>query len=316
MSSVGGRVSIEVFLVMEKKTVQSKIVTLEKLPVWYRRYGNSRIKTGYFYYTNATYLGCLQKLVKFNNDSISIYMNLVCGLISGVMLLFYTDVRLIPSHPSTTMTDYIIINLFLMATTTYFATMTLGQLLKGHSEYQGKLWNQAKQLALVLLLTCSIVTLLYYAFFDHVFLFKLFVIWTCLLMSITSIVIINDQYKRVQKLSCVVIFGVLSISLPIAVSIIKFGLFDSYKKQRIPFQVLTWEIVLYSLSAMLQLTRLPELTLSTLGDSFWIVDYLGNSDQVSQLVTIFAIIVHFNTIIFAYEVVHASIHVPPMISFK
>ncbi|CAG60511.1 uncharacterized protein GVI51_I07315 [Nakaseomyces glabratus] len=301
---------------MEKKTVQSKIVTLEKLPVWYRRYGNSRIKTGYFYYTNATYLGCLQKLVKFNNDSISIYMNLVCGLISGVMLLFYTDVRLIPSHPSTTMTDYIIINLFLMATTTYFATMTLGQLLKGHSEYQGKLWNQAKQLALVLLLTCSIVTLLYYAFFDHVFLFKLFVIWTCLLMSITSIVIINDQYKRVQKLSCVVIFGVLSISLPIAVSIIKFGLFDSYKKQRIPFQVLTWEIVLYSLSAMLQLTRLPELTLSTLGDSFWIVDYLGNSDQVSQLVTIFAIIVHFNTIIFAYEVVHASIHVPPMISFK
>lgn len=301
---------------MEKKTVQSKIVTLEKLPVWYRRYGNSRIKTGYFYYTNATYLGCLQKLVKFNNDSISIYMNLVCGLISGVMLLFYTDVRLIPSHPSTTMTDYIIINLFLMVTTTYFATMTLGQLLKGHSEYQGKLWNQAKQLALVLLLTCSIVTLLYYAFFDHVFLFKLFVIWTCLLMSITSIVIINDQYKRVQKLSCVVIFGVLSISLPIAVSIIKFGLFDSYKKQRIPFQVLTWEIVLYSLSAMLQLTRLPELTLSTLGDSFWIVDYLGNSDQVSQLVTIFAIIVHFNTIIFAYEVVHASIHVPPMISFK
>lgn len=301
---------------MEKKTVQSKIVTLEKLPVWYRRYGNSRIKTGYFYYTNATYLGCLQKLVKFNNDSISIYMNLVCGLISGVMLLFYTDVRLIPSHPSTTMTDYIIISLFLMATTTYFATMTLGQLLKGHSEYQGKLWNQAKQLALVLLLTCSIVTLLYYAFFDHVFLFKLFVIWTCLLMSITSIVIINDQYKRVQKLSCVVIFGVLSISLPIAVSIIKFGLFDSYKKQRIPFQVLTWEIVLYSLSAMLQLTRLPELTLSTLGDSFWIVDYLGNSDQVSQLVTIFAIIVHFNTIIFAYEVVHASIHVPPMISFK
>lgn len=301
---------------MEKKTVQSKIVTLEKLPVWYRRYGNSRIKTGYFYYTNATYLGCLQKLVKFNNDSISIYMNLVCGLISGVMLLFYTDVRLIPSHPSTTMTDYIIINLFLMATTTYFATMTLGQLLKGHSEYQGKLWNQAKQLALVLLLTCSIVTLLYYAFFDHVFLFKLFVIWTCLLMSIASIVIINDQYKRVQKLSCVVIFGVLSISLPIAVSIIKFGLFDSYKKQRIPFQVLTWEIVLYSLSAMLQLTRLPELTLSTLGDSFWIVDYLGNSDQVSQLVTIFAIIVHFNTIIFAYEVVHASIHVPPMISFK
>ncbi|KAH7585001.1 hypothetical protein J7295_02862 [Nakaseomyces glabratus] len=301
---------------MEKKTVQSKIVTLEKLPVWYRRYGNSRIKTGYFYYTNATYLGCLQKLVKFNNDSISLYMNLVCGLISGVMLLFYTDVRLIPSHPSTTMTDYIIINLFLMATTTYFATMTLGQLLKGHSEYQGKLWNQAKQLALVLLLTCSIVTLLYYAFFDHVFLFKLFVIWTCLLMSITSIVIINDQYKRVQKLSCVVIFGVLSISLPIAVSIIKFGLFDSYKKQRIPFQVLTWEIVLYSLSAMLQLTRLPELTLSTLGDSFWIVDYLGNSDQVSQLVTIFAIIVHFNTIIFAYEVVHASIHVPPMISFK
>ncbi len=284
--------------------------------MWYRRYGNSRIKTGYFYYTNATYLGCLQKLVKFNNDSISIYMNLVCGLISGVMLLFYTDVRLIPSHPSTTMTDYIIINLFLMATTTYFATMTLGQLLKGHSEYQGKLWNQAKQLALVLLLTCSIVTLLYYAFFDHVFLFKLFVIWTCLLMSITSIVIINDQYKRVQKLSCVVIFGVLSISLPIAVSIIKFGLFDSYKKQRIPFQVLTWEIVLYSLSAMLQLTRLPELTLSTLGDSFWIVDYLGNSDQVSQLVTIFAIIVHFNTIIFAYEVVHASIHVPPMISFK
>ena len=316
MSSVGGRVSIEVFLVMEKKTVQSKIVTLEKLPVWYRRYGNSRIKTGYFYYTNATYLGCLQKLVKFNNDSISLYMNLVCGLISGVMLLFYTDVRLIPSHPSTTMTDYIIINLFLMATTTYFATMTLGQLLKGHSEYQGKLWNQAKQLALVLLLTCSIVTLLYYAFFDHVFLFKLFVIWTCLLMSITSIVIINDQYKRVQKLSCVVIFGVLSISLPIAVSIIKFGLFDSYKKQRIPFQVLTWEIVLYSLSAMLQLTRLPELTLSTLGDSFWIVDYLGNSDQVSQLVTIFAIIVHFNTIIFAYELVHASIHVPPMISFK
>lgn len=301
---------------MEKKTVQSKIVTLEKLPVWYRRYGNSRIKTGYFYYTNATYLGCLQKLVKFNNDSISIYMNLVCGLISGVMLLFYTDVRLIPSHPSTTMTDYIIINLFLMATTTYFATMTLGQLLKGHSEYQGKLWNQAKQLALVLLLTCSIVTLLYYAFFDHVFLFKLFVIWTCLLMSFTSIVIINDQYKRVPKLSCVVIFGVLSISLPIAVSIIKFGLFDSYKKQRIPFQVLTWEIVLYSLSAMLQLTRLPELTLSTLGDSFWIVDYLGNSDQVSQLVTIFAIIVHFNTIIFAYEVVHASIHVPPMISFK
>lgn len=284
--------------------------------MWYRRYGNSRIKTGYFYYTNATYLGCLQKLVKFNNDSISIYMNLVCGLISGVMLLFYTDVRLIPSHPSTTMTDYIIINLFLMATTTYFATMTLGQLLKGHSEYQGKLWNQAKQLALVLLLTCSIVTLLYYAFFDHVFLFKLFVIWTCLLMSFTSIVIINDQYKRVQKLSCVVIFGVLSISLPIAVSIIKFGLFDSYKKQRIPFQVLTWEIVLYSLSAMLQLTRLPELTLSTLGDSFWIVDYLGNSDQVSQLVTIFAIIVHFNTIIFAYEVVHASIHVPPMISFK
>ena len=100
MSSVGGRVSIEVFLVMEKKTVQSKIVTLEKLPVWYRRYGNSRIKTGYFYYTNATYLGCLQKLVKFNNDSISIYMNLVCGLISGVMLLFYTDVRLIPSHLS------------------------------------------------------------------------------------------------------------------------------------------------------------------------------------------------------------------------
>ncbi|KAL3229797.1 ADIPOR-like receptor IZH1 [Nakaseomyces bracarensis] len=289
------------------------VVSVDKLPLWYRRYSNTRIRTGYHYVQGGGYWSCLGKLTHLNNDTVSIYMNGVCTLASLFKLVFYTDMTLVPQNPSTTMTDYIVINLFFMATTMYFGTMTLGQLLKGHSEYQCKLWNQVKQLALVVLVSCSIVTLMYYAFFDHVFLFKMFVIWTVMWMSIACIVIINDQYRRVQKLACVIISGMMSISLPIAVSIVKFGLFDSYKKQRVPFQYLTWEITLYSLSALLQLTRLPELTLSTLGDSFWIVDYLGNSDQLSQFVTVLATVVHFNTIIFAYTIVHKN---PPVMFYK
>lgn len=298
----------------EKKHVfRETVVSVDKLPLWYRRYTNTRIRTGYYYVANSSYLSCLGKLTHLNNDTVSIYMNGFCAVVSLFKLVFYTDMTLVPQNPSTTMTDYIIINLFFMATTMYFGAMSLGQLLKGHSEYQCKLWNQVKQLALVVLVSCSIVTLMYYAFFDHVFLFKLFVIWTLMWMSIACIVIINDQYRRVQKLACVIISGMLSISLPIAVSIVKFGLFDSYKKQRVPFQYLTWEITLYSLSALLQLTRLPELTLSTLGDSFWFIDYLGNSDQLSQFVTVLATVVHFNTIIFAYTIVHQN---PPVMFYK
>ena len=289
----------------------SQLCNFYELPEWQRNNNNPYITNGYLKETNS-YRGCIKAITIWNNQSFNIYFNIAISIIYFLLLMLFTDVYLIPNYPSTTMTDYIVINLFLATTfqSSFFnATECCFRI---HSLAQSRLWKKISHLGLTYQLTTCTISILYYCYYDNVFYFKLLTTFTFMSTIIMTLIILTDCFGHPNYLNhrglLFVTFEAFSTLIPLYLGVVKFGKDKVIK--RIDPNALSMEIVLYLLSALFHIMKLPERFI------FVSFKYQLTSQNFFYIFFSLAILCHLNLLISSFVIMRSGDYKPTLVSFK
>lgn len=280
----------------------------EELPDWQR--DNDKILAGYVRETNSM-KKCFESLTYFHNETVNIYTHLIPSGTYLVMLMFFTDLFLIPQFPTTTMSDYIMINFFLLGAFLCLMCSTCFHCLKQHSEAQSNIWSKVDYMGIIVLISCSTVSLLYYGFYDYLFHFKMFTIAVVVLGSCCAAFVLNDRFNAKNWRACragfFVTFGFSGI-VPIVVGLVKFGIAESSKRVQLRFVLL--EALFYISGAVIYGFRIPE---TLLPGKF---DFVGHSHQIFHILVVLGSLCHFRALLGSYFFMHTGISSPGLLNLK
>lgn len=288
--------------------VKKLLFDYDELPEWQQ--DNDKILTGYVRETNSM-LGCLKSLSYWNNESINIYTHLISAMTYFVLLLFFTEILLIPSFPSTTMTDYIIINFYLLGAFICLMCSSCFHCFKQHSGPHSDAWSKVDYMGIIGLISCSLISLLYYGYFDHVFYFKLFSVITVILASGCSVFVLSDRFNtknmRPLRASFFIMFA-FSALLPIITGFFKFGLAEVF--QRVQLRFVGWEALFYLSGAIIYGYRIPE----TIAPGKF--DFFGSSHQIFHVLVVIGSLFHLRAVMGSYMFMHSHINAPAILTLK
>lgn len=294
----------------EKKFNKPELSSIHELPEWQRLNNNPYIKYGYLKETKS-YRGCLKALTIWNNQSFNIFINIFSSFLFFILLMLFADVYLIPNYPSTTMTDYIVINLFLATAFQSSFFNATASCFRTHSLAQSKLWSKIANLGIIYHLTTCAVTILYYCYYDNVFYFKLLTIFTFISAIIMTLIILTDFFDHPNLLHhrglLFIIFGAFLTFAPLSLGILKFGKDKVIK--RIDLNMLSVEVGLYLLSALFVILKLPERFIPISSK------YQLHSQNYSYICFLLATLCHLNLLIGSFVLMRSGEHQPTLISF-
>ncbi|SCU94171.1 LAME_0F06414g1_1 [Lachancea meyersii CBS 8951] len=291
-----------------KKFANPKLCSYNELPEWQR--DNDKILQGYVRETKSS-MKCVKSLFYFHNETVNIYTHMVPSVTYLGLLLFFTDFVLIPQLPSTSMSDYIMINFYLLGAFLCLMCSTFFHCMKQHSETHSDIWSKVDYMGIIFLISCSIVSLLYYGFYDYLLYFKVFTIAVVVLGSLCATFVLNDRFNakswRMFRAAFFVMFGFSGI-VPIMTGLIKFGVEES--SQRVQLRFVFWEAIFYIAGAVVYGFRLPE---AFLPGKF---DYLGHSHQLFHVLVVLGSICHFRALIGSYFFMHTGISSSSLLNLK
>lgn len=279
-----------------------------ELPEWQK--DNDKILNGYVRETNS-FMRCLKSLTYLNNESVNIYTHFVSALAYFVLLLFFTDLMLIPSFPSTTMTDYIIINFYLLGAFLCLMCSSCFHCFKQHSESHSDVWSKVDYMGIIGLISCSVISLLYYGFFDHVFYFKLFAVVTVVLAFCCSVCVLSEKFNtknmRPLRASFFIAFAFSSV-IPIFTGGVKFGAEEVF--HRVQLRFVGWEALFYLSGAIIYGYRIPETIAPGKFDIF------GSSHQIFHVLVVAGSVCHLRAVMGSYMFMHSHLNSPNLLSLK
>ncbi|CAB4256605.1 similar to Saccharomyces cerevisiae YDR492W IZH1 Membrane protein involved in zinc ion homeostasis, member of the four-protein IZH family [Maudiozyma barnettii] len=256
-------------------------------------------------YTNS-YLKSLQRSLTIRtDDTIVICLTALAAVVYFFLLISFTDLYLIPKYHSTTMTDYIILNLYLASAFQASFLNWIYHMFKSHSSLKATQWKNINLYGMVTYLVSSAISLLYYGFYDNVFYFKLLTIMTFLL-NLIMVILINlhdDKHQTQSYRLFLVIFITILIVMPLSVSYWQFGLQKIQSKIDLP--LLLMEIIGYIISGILYINRIPEKL--GLSRSFTITGY--------YTVIIITSFIHFKVLLNSFVMMRIGLNKPTLINF-
>ncbi|CCE61149.1 hypothetical protein TPHA_0A00640 [Tetrapisispora phaffii CBS 4417] len=297
--SKNGTVLLESTEIVE--TYSKKLYSFHELPEWQK--DNELIIQGYVRETNS-WFKCFHSLSYFHNESINIYTHLIPGLVYFIMLLFYTDLLVVPSFPSTTIMDYIVIDFYLLGAFICLVGSSCFHCLKQHSEDQSNFWSKIDYVGIICLISCSLISLLYYGYFDHFIYFKVFTLITLILATICTVCVLDERFNaknfRPIRAGFFVVFATSAV-IPICTGLIKFDYVEVIN--RIQLRFVGWETFFYVVGALLYGYRIPEIFAPGR------FDLVGSSHQIFHVMVVIGSLFHLKAVIGSYEFMHKSLNV-------
>ncbi|KAL6942471.1 hypothetical protein ACO0QE_003646 [Hanseniaspora vineae] len=232
------------------------LATWDELPLWQK--DNEYIITGYVRETN-NFIKTFQSLFYLHNESVNIYTHLIPGLIFLGIVFLSLDNLVVPIHNTTGVTDYMMFNLFFAGVFTCLLMSSTFHCLKSHSERIAIMGNKLDYLGIVALIVTSMISIMYYAFYDCKKAFYCFSTVTLLLGIACSVVSLDGKFRsrewRSMRAKLFVAFG-LSALIPVVGGIFIYGLAETYVKIGLKWVLL--EGVFYIIGAVLYGLRFPE----------------------------------------------------------
>ncbi|WBF15592.1 hypothetical protein N7582_005100 [Saccharomyces uvarum] len=250
------------------------------------------------------------------SESLVALIYLLGSMSSFCLLIFFTDFYLIPLFPTTTtMTDYIVFNFYLLNVFVFCMIHFIYHFIKNISLQQHiEIWQKFSYLANINLLISSQITILYYLFYDYVFFFKIFTLLMTFIGLAAYFVILTDKlnsYKRFNKTVFFISVSVVCCSLPLLTAIITFDGLENLK-DRIKLNAITWELVTLVVASMIYVTRFPEsLCRRNEKEEGW-----NHSEYFFHLLISGTAFYHFFILIQSYILMHSSLNQPELINFK
>ena len=264
-------------------------------------------------------LAKLQKQYKnksSRNESLVALIYLLGSMLSFCLLIFFTDFYLIPLFPTTTtMTDYIVFNFYLLNVFVFCMVHFIYHFVKNISLQQHlEHWQKFSYLSNINLLISSQITILYYLFYDYVFFFKIFTLLMNFIGLVAYFFILTDKLissKRFNKTVFFISVSVVCCSLPLLTAIITFDGLENLK-ERIKVNAITWELVALVAASIIYVTRFPEsLFRRNKKEVGW-----NHSEYLFHLLISGTAFYHFFILIQSYILMHSSLNQPELINFK
>lgn len=280
--------------VAKAKKVLRRLYSWDEIPEWQR--DNDFILHGYVKETSS-FIETFKSLFYLHNESVNIYSHLIPAL--GFFTVLLLDKSTIKVFATTTWLDHMVIDLFYSGAFACLILSSSFHCLKSHSLRIATLGNKLDYLGICILIVTSMVSILYYGYFEKFSLFCLFALITVSFGIACSIVSLKDKFRkrewRPYRAGLFVCFGLSSI-IPI------FSGLYCYSFSEIWTQIqLFWVLlggVLYIIGAVLYGMRFPEKICPGKFD-IW-----GHSHQLFHFLVVIAALCHLRGLLNSYELVH------------
>lgn len=277
---------------MSKK--KRKLYTWDEIPHWQR--DNEHILSGYVGETRSMFQ-CFLSLFYLHNESVNIYTHLLPGIAFLFVLCF--DKFAVTQFETTTLIDYVMIDLFFFGAFTCLTLSSTFHCLKNHSRSVATFGNKLDYLGIVVLVVTSMVSIMYYGFFETPALFYLFSFITCTFGAACAVVSLKEGFRtrewRPYRAAMFVAFG-LSAVLPIVTGIFYYGFSEIYLRIQVKWVLLGG--IFYITGAVLYGVRFPEKYAPGKYD-IW-----GHSHQLFHVLVVVAALCHLYGLIKSYNLVH------------
>lgn len=298
-------------LTVTSKNKKQKGVTLyryEELPLWQR--DNEHIHSGYVRETKSI-IECLRSMTYFNNESVNIYTHLLPSLTYLLMLVVFTDVLLFHLFSGHTLGKYLMINLYLLGVCVCLICSSCFHCLKQHSEGHNLVWSKIDYVGIIVQITCSILSLLYYCFHDYRWIFHLFGLCTLILCCCCTVFVLYDKFNSVEyrKLRAA-FFSSFAMSglLPIIVGFFHFDI--GGLTARVQLKFLIYEGLFYLCGTLVYVFRIPE----TFGPGKF--DLVGNSHQIFHIMVVLGSVCHFRALVGSCVYMHTGMHYSSLLMYS
>lgn len=290
-------------------TNKIEIVTWDKLDLWQQ--DNEFIYDGYVKETNSV-TKCVRSLNLLHNETVNIWSHLVPSIIYLALLIGFTDfvlekklVQILGvNHHFMDTIDYVMVNIFLLGAFLCLFCSSCYHCFKQHSESVSVLWSKADYMGIIILISTSIISLLYYGFHDHLFLCKFFTVITTIFGATCGVFVLNDRFNhkdwKLVRASFFVLFAASGL-LPIITGFFIFGMENSIK--RVQLLYVLFEAVCYITGAIIYGFKIPECYYNP--GKF---DYFFNSHQIFHICCVAGSIFHFRAVIASFIYAKTGIH--------
>lgn len=293
---------------VDSSSTKKKLAYYHELDEWQK--DNHYILSGYVKETNSYKLS-LSSLSYIHNETVNIYTHLFPSLLTLAAVLYYIEYHL-PVYPTKLGWEKFNFSQFAIAVTICLGASATFHTLKSHSQKVSKFGNQLDYFGIIILITCSLISIVLFAFYDDEFYWKpIFVTTFLTLGSICTVFTLDPKFStntyRPLRSLMFIIFG-LSGFFPVIVAVKKYGYHVAVERSNAHW--LAGEGFFYITGAVLYAMRVPE----RFGSSNTVdrkakgtFDIWGHSHQIFHVMVVIAAFCHWRALLGCYKYLHEVI---------
>jgi len=276
---------------------------------------NHFIRSGYVRGTSS-YKKCFQSLFYLHNETVNIYSHLLPSSLSLIAITYYINYRLEMYDNYLGIWEKLNFELFGAAVTFCMFMSSTFHCMKSHSHKVSRFGNQLDYFGIVILISCSLISVVSFALYDEPTLKVSFNILFLFFGSICAVLTLHPQFStnvyRPLRSAMFILFG-LSGALPVLVSFRKFGVDETSRRFGLFWLIL--EGIFYIVGAVLYALRIPErfshidedqqsLLSKPLAGKY---DIFGHAHQIFHVMVVIAAWCHWMALLASYHNLHKSI---------
>lgn len=276
---------------------------------------NHYIRSGYVKGTSL-YWESFKSLGYLHNETVNIYSHLLPSSISFWLILYYINFQLTIYDNYLGIWEKLNFVQFGLACTFCMFMSSVFHTLKSHSHKVSKFGNQLDYFGIVILITCSLISIILFAYYDEPLEKWIFVALTLFFGTVCTVFTLHPEFSknhyRPFRSTMFILFG-LSGALPIVYGIYKFGVETTLERAGVKWLIL--EGVFYILGAVLYAARFPERLTHIEEDEHLLLlnpqagkfDIIGHSHQIFHVFVVIAAYCHWLALVQCYHYLHQHI---------
>lgn len=267
---------------------------------------NHYIKSGYVRGTNS-YKLCLESLTYLHNETVNIYSHMVPAIIGPLAVMYFVAVRLYVYDNYLGFWEKLNFLQFGAAAAFCMGCLALFHCLKCHSHKVSKVGNQCDYLGIIVLITCSLISIMLFAFYDEprwkYGFIALFVSLGGLCAKVTFDQKFSTPTYRPLRSLMFVLFG-LSGALPVLAAVWLYGGSTAFERANAGW--LVFEGIFYITGAVLYAARFPERLVYKEDEDHvaGLFDLVGASHQIFHILVVVAAYCHWRALEGCYHYLH------------
>lgn len=289
-----------------------KLLFYHQLEEW--RKDNHYILSGYVPQTNSL-KRCFNSLFYVHNETVNIWSHLVPSLLVMGAIVYYVDNHLIKydTHLGWEKLNFI---QFGFAATSCMGLSSIFHATKSHSPYVSKFGNSLDYFGIIIMITCSLISIVLFAFYDVPIAKYGFIALFLVLGVICSVLTLDREFAtpnyRPLRSAMFIFFG-LSGVFPVIAAVYMYGVETAIERSNAGY--LAAEGALYIFGALMYAMRVPErFTHVEMEEETYkknptagMLDIVGHSHQIMHVCVVFAAYCHWCALVGCYHYLHRKI---------